>query len=77
MEEKRESGIDREWNITDIISTTQALYTHSNHITDRRTYQLIADGFLSVHMLPLIATRTRSGNSSSKISIALRHPLET
>ena len=44
---------------------------------EETSYQLMADGFLSVHMLPLIATSTRSGNSSSKISIAFKHPLLT
>ena len=39
--------------------------------------QLIAEGFLSVHMLPLIATKTESGKVNSMTSIALRHPFET
>lgn len=43
----------------------------------RPRIQLMADGFLSVHILPLIATRIASGNSSSKTSIAFRHPFET
>ena len=39
--------------------------------------QLIAEGFLSVHMLPLIATRTESGKVNSMTSMAFRHPFET
>ena len=37
----------------------------------------MAEGFLSVHMLPEMATRTRSGNWISNISIAFKHPFET
>ena len=37
----------------------------------------MAEGFLSVHMLPEMATRTRSGNWISNTSIAFKHPFDT
>ena len=49
----------------------------ASDIISVHTYQLIAEGFLSVHMLPLIATSTRSGNSSSRTSMAFKQPLDT
>lgn len=53
------------------------IFNATIQVESARTHQLIADGFLSVHMLPLIATSTRSGNSSSSTSMAFKQPLDT
>mmetsp|Transcript_7878 Transcript_7878/g.26807 ORF Transcript_7878/g.26807 Transcript_7878/m.26807 type:complete len:225 (+) Transcript_7878:242-916(+) len=58
--------------------TTEAGMTASaTTVLPRPSIQLIAAGFLSVHMLPLMATSSTSGKSSWRASMALTQPLDT
>mmetsp|Transcript_63730 Transcript_63730/g.132700 ORF Transcript_63730/g.132700 Transcript_63730/m.132700 type:complete len:273 (-) Transcript_63730:1136-1954(-) len=66
---------------TELFSTDLTMFSgmiaSTTMLLPRPRIQLIAAGFLSVHILPEMATSTRSGNSASSTSMALRHPLET
>mmetsp|Transcript_17910 Transcript_17910/g.39715 ORF Transcript_17910/g.39715 Transcript_17910/m.39715 type:complete len:242 (+) Transcript_17910:347-1072(+) len=59
------------------VTMLSGMMASTTMLLPRPRIQLIAAGFLSVHMFPEMATSTRSGNSPSSTLMALRQPLLT